>query len=232
MQVEIWSDVVCPWCYIGKRRFEKALGQLDWKRDVEITWRSFELEPSTPLRHEGDMASRLASKYHISEDQARDTMSNITSLASEEGLDYHLETAKMTNSFDAHRLIKLAGLEGLGTEMKERLLSAYFTEGLDISDHSVLERLGTEVGMNGSEISSMYLSDYMASDVRNDESQAGQLGITGVPFFVFNQKYGISGAQSPDVFLEVLNKMKGELLLTQTRGAADEPAAGGDACSI
>lgn len=237
MRVEVWSDVVCPWCYIGKRRFEKAVEQSGFAGEVEVTWRSFELDSSAskfdPTESSRvDMAARLARKYRMSEDQARESIANITSLASREGLDYHLDQAKQGNSFDAHRLIQLAGIHALGSAMKERLLRAYFVESRDISDQDTLVELGTEVGLERDEIREMYASDYMASNVRGDEERAGQLGISGVPFFVFEDKYGVSGAQSVDVFLEVLRKVHGETSLVEFVGEASGSNCDEGSCAI
>ena len=232
MQVEIWSDVVCPWCYIGKRRFEAALDRFDGKEDVEITWRSFELDPSAPRVTGEDMATRLSKKYQMSRDEAIDSMASIAALARVEGLDYHLESAKQGNSFDAHRLIQLASLNGLGNQMKERLLRAYFTESLEISDPDVLAELGGEVGLDKRDIREMYASDYMAENVRNDEALASRYGINGVPFFVFDSKYGVSGAQPTEVFLEVLNRVDEEASSAYPDGDVSAKSYSEDSCSI
>lgn len=232
MKVDVWSDVVCPWCYIGKRRLEAALENFDGRDEVEINWRSFELDPSSPKSIEEDMATRLSKKYRITKDDAQASIDHISEFASEVGLDYHLESAKMGNSFDAHRLIKLAGLTGLAAEMKERLLKAYFVESLDISDFATLRLLGKEVGMNESDIDELQNSDYMAQQVRDDEALAGTLGISGVPFFVFESKYGVSGAQSTEVFLDVLNKVRGETSQIQVLTGSGDGACDDDSLAI
>lgn len=232
MQVEIWSDVVCPWCYIGKRRFEAALDYFDGKEDVEIIWRSFELDPSAPRVAGEDMATRLSKKYRMSRNQAMESIASITALAQVEGLDYHLESAKQGNSFDAHRLIQLATLNGLGGQMKERLLKAYFTESLAISDREVLAGLGSEVGLDGGDVREMYASDYLAASVRNDEALAARYGINGVPFFVFDSKYGVSGAQPTEVLLEVLNKVGEEALSANPDGGPSASSCNDDSCAI
>ncbi len=207
MQVEIWSDVVCPWCYIGKRRFEAAVRQFEGRLDVEVVWRSFELDPAAPKVIGKDMATLLSEKYRMSKEKATESIANITNLASSEGLEYHLESAKMGNSFDAHRLLRLAVLKGLGDAMKERLLKAYFTDSMEISSQKVLVELGTEVGLRDTWILEMFAGDSMAQEVRDDEALASKYGITGVPFFVFDSKYGVSGAQATEVFVGVLNKV-------------------------
>jgi len=232
MQVEIWSDVVCPWCYIGKRRFESALRSFRGRDDVEIIWRSFELDPLAPKVMDRDMAAMLSEKYGMSKDKAMDSIADITNLAQSEGLEYRLKSAKMGNSFDAHRLLKMAALVGLGGAMKERLFKAYFTDSLEISSHDVLIGLGTEVGLDASEIRKMYSGDYMIADVRSDEALASKHGITGVPFFIFDSKYGVSGAQTTDVLIEVLNKVNEESSPIRVPGESDAPGCGDDSCVV
>lgn len=232
MQVEIWSDVVCPWCYIGKRRFEAAVRQFEGRKDVEVVWRSFELDPSAPKATDKDMATMLSDKYRMSKEKAMESIANITNLASSEGLEYHLESAKMGNSFDAHRLLQLASLKGLGDAMKERLLKAYFTDSMEISSQEVLVEIGTEVGLDAVELREMYAGDYMAQDVRNDEALASKYGITGVPFFVFESKYGVSGAQATEVFVEVLNKVSEESSAISVIGESGAPGCADDSCAI
>lgn len=232
MQVEIWSDVVCPWCYIGKRRFESALGSFDRRDEVEVIWRSFELDPSAPRSIEGDMATRLSQKYGMSGDKAKESMAHITSLAAAEGLSYRLGSVKMGNSFDAHRLLQLASLNGMGGKMKERLLRAYFSESQEISNTDVLIGLGVEIGLEEGEISDMYSSDYMSESVRNDEALAARYGISGVPFFVFDSKYGVSGAQPAEVFLDVLQKVEAEANPIKVVGDREAPGCGDDSCAI
>lgn len=232
MKIDIWSDVVCPWCYIGKRRLEAALGQFDGADEVEIEWHAFELDPTSPSSIGEDMATRLSSKYRISTQEAKSSMDHITQLAKEVGLDYHLDSAKMGNSFNAHKLIKLAGLSGLSGQMKERLLKAYFVESVDISDFATLKALGIEVGLDPSDIDELRSSDYMAQQVRDDESLAGTLGISGVPFFVFESKYGVSGAQPVDVFLEVLKKVRNESSRIQVWSDNGDGACDDGSCAI
>lgn len=232
MKIDIWSDVLCPWCYIGKRRFEAALEKFQGASEVEINWRSFELDPFSPKIIEEDMATRLSKKYRITKEDAQASMNHVSELASEVGLDYHLDSAKAGNSFDAHRLIKLAGIYGLAPKMKERLLKAYFVESLDISDFETLKLLGKDVGLDASVIEELQNSDYMAQQVRDDEALAGTLGISGVPFFVFDSKYGVSGAQSTEVFLEVLNKVHGETSQIQIVSGSASEVCDGDGCAI
>ncbi len=200
MKVEIWSDVLCPWCYIGKRRFESALAEFEHRDNVEVVWRSFQLNPSAPLHFDGTTTEMLMNKYRVSHEHATAMQANVTSIAAEEGLAYDFDIAKVTNSFDAHRLIHLAKKHQLQDEMKERLLKAYFSEGSPIGDHDALVELGVEVGLDADEIRQILESDTYAADVRGEQMQAQAYGISGVPFFLFDEKYGVSGAQTPDVF--------------------------------
>jgi predicted DsbA family dithiol-disulfide isomerase len=203
LTVEIWSDVVCPWCYVGKRRFENALAQFGHRDDVEVVWRSFELDPGAPPEREGSSAEHLAGKYGMSVEQAEGTNAQMTALATSEGLEYHLDRTRGGNSFDAHRLIQRALQDGLQDAMKERLMRAYFTEGEAIGDRDTLIRLAGEVGVDGEAA----LTDQQYADaVRGDEELAMRIGIRGVPFFVLNRRYGVSGAQPPELLLQALDK--------------------------
>jgi predicted DsbA family dithiol-disulfide isomerase len=206
MRVDIWSDVICPWCYIGKRRFEAALGRFDHRDDVEVVWHSFELDPSAPARREGNLADLLAAKYGMSRNQALDANANITKLAAAEGLDYHLERAQPGNTFDAHRLIHLAEKHGLQAEMKERLLRGYFSDGMAVGDPDALVGAAVEVGLDNDEVGNVLDSDAYSDAVRADEAHAARLGISGVPFFVLGNRYGVSGAQPPDAILGALDQ--------------------------
>lgn len=210
MKIEIWSDVVCPWCYIGKRRLESALSRFPHRSQVEIIWRSFELDPNAPHHFEGTANERLAKKYGMSPAQAAAAHDRITTLGAQEGLDYHFETAQYGNSFDAHRLIHLAAFHGLQGAMKERLLKAYFVDGLPISDRETLIQIASEMGIASEEARRVLESDAYAKDVRADEERAVKIGIHGVPFFLVNQKHGISGAQPSETFLELLQQVWAE----------------------
>ena len=201
MRIEIWSDVVCPWCYIGKRRFETALAGYERADEVEIVWRSFELDPDAPRTRTEPPAERLAQKYGMTVEQAQQAQARVTAVAAAEGLEYRLADARSGNSFDAHRLLQLAGERGLQPELKERLLRAYFSEGEAIGEPDVLERLAVEVGLDGAEVAALLAGDRFADDVRADERRARLLGIHGVPFFVIDERVGVEGAQPPDVLL-------------------------------
>lgn len=210
MKVEIWSDYQCPFCYIGKRRFEDALNQFENKAQVEVEFRSFELNPEAERHINMSQNEMLAKKYGMSQAQVEANSQNLTQQAAELGLDYHLDKVVLTNSFDAHRLMHLAESKGKGQEMNERLFKAYFTEGKHIGDHATLASLAEEVGLEKQEVESMLVGTAFTAEVRGDEQEGSVLGITGVPFFVINRKYGISGAQPAEAFLDMLKKVWAE----------------------
>jgi predicted DsbA family dithiol-disulfide isomerase len=201
VKVEIWSDVVCPWCYIGKRRFEAAVERFGC--DVEVVWRSFELDPGAPAVREHTATEHLAAKYGMSVEQAEASHVQMTELAAREGLEYHFERARGGNSFDAQRLIHLAAAHGKQGEAQERVMRAYFTEGVPIGDREALITLGEELGLDARAVLE---SDGYADDVREDEYLAQRIGIQAVPFFVLDRRYGLSGAQPPEIIVQALEK--------------------------
>jgi predicted DsbA family dithiol-disulfide isomerase len=201
LTVEIWSDVVCPWCYIGKRRFEAAVEQFDG--EVEVVWRSFELDPGALAIREHTATEHLADKYGMSVEQAEASHVKMTELAAQDGLEYHLERARGGNSFDAHRLIHLAAAHGKQGEAQERVMRGYFTEGIPIGDREALIALGDDLGLDAR---ATLESDEYADAVREDEMLAQRIGIQGVPFFVLGRRYGVSGAQPADVLVQALEK--------------------------
>jgi predicted DsbA family dithiol-disulfide isomerase len=202
LTVEIWSDVVCPWCYVGKRRFEKALAGFEHRDEVEVIWRSFELDPNAPPERESRSAEHLARKYGMSVEQAERSNAQMTELAASEGLEYHLDRTRGGNSFDAHRLIHLAADHDRQGEMQERLFRAYFTEGEAIGDAETLVRIAIEMGIDPTGLKGGAYGDA----VRADEELARRIGIQGVPFFVLNRRYGVSGAQPSELLLKALEK--------------------------
>jgi predicted DsbA family dithiol-disulfide isomerase len=206
MQVEIWSDVVCPWCFIGKRRFEDALSRFPHADNVEVVWRSFELDPSAPFSHGVDNAARLAAKYGVSREEAEGMLERMTRVADDEGLTFRLDIARSGRTFDAHRLLHLASERGLQGALKEALLSAYQEKGLHIADPEVLTSVAVEVGLDADEVANVLTSDRYADEVRADEREAHEIGVQGVPFFVFDRRYAVSGAQPSDVLLDVLER--------------------------
>jgi predicted DsbA family dithiol-disulfide isomerase len=208
VKVEIWSDVVCPWCYIGKRRFETALGGFDGAADVEVVWRSFQLDPAHPKGVHESHAGSLAAKTGRTLGQVAELTANVTALAAAEGLDYHFEKYVVVNTFDAHRLTHLAKASGLGSELHERFLQAQLIEGEVLDDPETLVRLSAEVGVSADDARRVLESDAYASDVAADIDEARALGATGVPFFVIDRRFGVSGAQPSDLFLEVLERAR------------------------
>lgn len=207
MKIEIWSDVVCPWCYIGKRRFEMALARFDHRADVEVTWRSFQLDPDAPHQYPKSINDMLVETKGISLAQAQAMHARLTAMGAQEGLDYRFDQVRYGNTFDAHRLIHLAAHHGLQAEMKERLQRAYFTDGEPISDLDTLVRLATEVGLDADEARQALDTGAYADEVKADLQRAAAVGVTGVPFFVIDNKYAISGAQPSDLFLGALEQV-------------------------
>jgi predicted DsbA family dithiol-disulfide isomerase len=206
MQLEIWSDIACPWCYIGKRRFEAALARFEHRDEVTVTWRSFELDPGAPHEREGDRATNLADKYGTTIEQAQAMLQRMTDEAAGEGLDFRFDIARSGVTFDAHRIVHLAHTHGLQDAMKERLMRAYLGEGELMSDHETLVRLATEVGLPEDEVRETLASDRYVDEVREDELLAARLGISAVPTFVVDRTLGVSGAQPPDAMLGLLRQ--------------------------
>jgi predicted DsbA family dithiol-disulfide isomerase len=206
MKVEIWSDFMCPFCYIGKRRFESALEQFPNKDQVEVVYRSFELDPNASYKPGVSMDELLASKYGMSIEQAKAANANVTQQAASVGLTYHMDRVVPANSFDAHRLVHFAAQHGKMKEMTERLFRAYFTDAENLEDKNLLADLAAEVGLEREQAVAALESDAFQSEVRADESAATNLGIRGVPFFVLGGKYAVSGAQPLEVFTDALDK--------------------------
>jgi predicted DsbA family dithiol-disulfide isomerase len=206
LAVEIWSDVVCPWCYIGKRRFENALARFEHRDEVEVRFRSFELDPDAPAAVEAPAAERLAAKYGISVEQAAASQAQLTAMAAAEGLEYHLDRTRGGNTFDAHRLLHLAADQGVQAEAKERLMRAYFTESLPITDAETLVRVVGAAGVDADAARATLASDRYADAVREDEHLAQRIGIRGVPYFVLDRRYGVSGAQPAEILVQALER--------------------------
>ena len=239
MKVEIWSDVVCPWCNIGKRRFEAALAEFPHRDQVEVEWKAFELDPtadSAPAGEpagEGEYATRLAAKYGTDVASAQGMVDSMTATATTVGLDFHFETAVRANTVAAHQVIHLAGLRGVQDAVKERLLRAYFTEGEAVGDTETLVRLATEAGLDADEVRAVLDEGRYVRAVRADEAEAQALGIRGVPFFVVDRKYGVSGAQPAEVLRQVLDKAWGERApLIPVVGGDDATVCGPDGCAV
>jgi len=209
MELEIWSDVACPWCYLGKRRFDAALAKFAHRDEVAVRWRAFELDPRAPRERdpaEGSHAERIARKYRTTVAQIDARHAQMRAMGEEVGIELRFDLVRGGNSFDAHRLIQLAGARGRQGEVKERFLRAYFTEGAAIGRADVLAPLAALAGLDRAEVDDVLAGDAYTSDVRADEALAQELGIGGVPFYVIDQRLGISGAQSIDVLLGALDR--------------------------
>ncbi|MDD8018479.1 MAG: DsbA family oxidoreductase [Bacteroidota bacterium] len=210
MKVEIWSDVMCPFCYIGKRKFETALEQFPQKNNVEIEWKSFQLNPDMETDPKKNINEYLAEHKGIGIDQAKRMNDCVTAMAKEVGLRYDFDKAIVANSFDAHRLSHLAKKYGKQDAMEERLFKAYFTEGKNTADHETLIHLAEEIGLNADEVQTMLGGNDFSDAVNSDLYEAQQVGARGVPFFVFNNTYAVSGAQPTELFLSALTQSYGE----------------------
>lgn len=206
MKIEIWSDVMCPFCYIGKRNFETALAQFPQREYIEVVWKSFQLDGSIPEVAEETYENYLVKRKGMSPEQVQGMLKNVTQSAKQVGLDYNFEVCQMVNSQKAHELIQLAKTKNLGDEAEERLFRAFFTEGKSIADHETLMNLGKEIGLDGAEVNEALSKKTYAKQVEQDIQEARQIGVSGVPFFVLDRKYAVSGAQPPQAFLETLEK--------------------------
>jgi len=223
LRVEVWSDIACPWCWIGKRHLEQAL--TGFSGAVEVVWRAFELDPSAPRNpeHAGDLVARLARKYRVPPPQAQAMVDRMTAIGATKGIPFRFDLVRPTSTFDAHRLVHWASRRGKGNDAKERLFRAYFHEGRPVSDRAVLTELAIEIGLDGEAAEAMLAGDDGAAHVRADEAMAAELGISGVPFFVFERRTASSGAQPPEVLRDALERVRAEL-------ATDEPVLAGAAC--
>lgn len=210
MKIEVWSDFACPFCYLGKRRLELALEEYDKKDNVEVSFRSFELDPEAKKQYDVSIHELIANKYGISVEEAKASNSQIISQAKEVGLQYNFDDIIPTNTFDAHRLTQYAKSEGKGKEITERIFKAYFEESLNLSDHEILARLAEEIGLSKEEAMEVLASDKFTEEVRQDQKAAARYAVRGVPYFLIDDKYAISGAQPTETFLQVLRKLDTE----------------------
>ena len=208
LSVDVWSDIACPWCYVGKRRLEAALARFPHRDAVKVAWRAFELDPTAPRVRDRSVSyiQRLARKYGSSKAEAEGMIRRMTDVAAGDGLAFHFDRVQSGNTFDAHRVLHLAAARGVGGATKERFLRAYMTEGEPIGEPEVLARLAGEVGLDREEVRDVLAGDRYASDVRADEEDARKIGVTGVPFFVIGGRYAVSGAQTADVLLDALTR--------------------------
>ncbi|GHD00024.1 DsbA family oxidoreductase [Zhihengliuella salsuginis] len=236
LSVDIWSDIACPWCYIGKRRFESALDSLPFKDRVDITWHSYQLDPNLPAHYEGTELDYLAERKGMAREQVAQMFEHVAGQAAAEGLHYDFDSLKVANSFTAHRVLHLAAEHGRAGELKEALLSAHFEHGRDIGEREVLVDLATRAGVARDDVVRVLDSDEHAESVRQDVAAAQRIGVTGVPFFVLNMKYGVSGAQPVEVFAQALTRAHDELspltmVGAEAGGGEDGAACGPDGCS-
>lgn len=233
LQVQIWSDIACPWCYVGKRRFESALKSFAHVADVTVIWRAFELDQGAPrLREARPYAERLAQKYGTSRSQAQQMIDRMVQTARADGLELDFEHIQPGNTFDAHRVLHLARDRGRQDALKERFLRGYLSEGRNIGDHDTLRSLATEAGLSEDEVSTTLATDQYAREVRSDEAEASALGIHGVPFFVLDNRYAIEGAQPADSILNALERAWSELPESLEPAVPAGTVCGPDGCEI
>jgi predicted DsbA family dithiol-disulfide isomerase len=211
MKVEIWSDVVCPFCYIGKRKFEMALAKFEYKDNIEIEWKSFQLNPDLKTDTNKKTAEALSESKGISVDQANGMINNVVGVAKQVGLDYNFDISKVANTFMAHRFAHIAKSYGKQDEVEEALFKAYFCEGVNLDDLESLLNIGDNIGLPRAEVKVRLESQEADEAVLNDIYEAKQIGVQGVPFFVFDRKYAVSGAQDPQVFLDTLQSAYEEM---------------------
>lgn len=211
LRVDIWSDIACPWCYIGKRRFEAALKTLDFAEKVQVHWHAYQLDPSLPEHYHGTEQDYLSTMKSMDPQQVSGMLAHVTEQAAGEGLNYDFDTVQPANSFNALRLLEFAKQHGAGDAMKEALLDAHFVRGANIGDQATLVELAAGVGLDAQAAAAALADGSYSEEVNADIAQAKQLGISGVPFFVLQGKYGISGAQPAEVFAQALHKVHDEL---------------------
>jgi predicted DsbA family dithiol-disulfide isomerase len=237
MRIDIWSDVVCPFCLLGKHRLDSALAEWEHADEVDVIWHSFELDPNAPRELGGNLVEKIAKKYGISEAQSRASQQDIARQFAAEGASFDWERAKPGNTFDAHRVFHLAVERGLGNEVMSRFMSAYFAEGASIGDPETVGRLAVEAGLDADEVQGVLSSDAYADAVRSDEAIAARIGVTGVPFFVFDERLAVSGAQPAELFTSALNQAWDtrvtvpEQFVGSADGTDDGAICGPDGCS-
>ena len=235
MRVDVWSDVVCPWCYVGLANLGTALDGYEHEDDIEVVLHSFQLDPGAPQRDEQPLEERLAQKYGTSVGQIRAQQARIVSLGAERGIDFRFDQAIGGNTFDAHRLLHLARIRGVQLELKHALGRAYFTDGEPIGEPETLRARAIEVGLDPDEVDAVLVGAAFAAEVREDLDAARQIGISGVPFFVVDGRLGISGAQPPETLKDILEQ--GWLTRQPTpvqvvAGTDDGDACGPDGCEV
>ena len=234
MRVDVWSDVVCPWCAVGIANLDEALRGFERSDDVEVVLHSFQLEPDAPARDDTPLVELLARKYGATVEQMSANQQRLVDLGAARGIDFRFDDAIRANTFDAHRLLHLAGERGLARELEDRLFTAYFTEGKLVSDHEVLKAESLAAGLAPDDVERVLAGDAYADAVAEDLATAGRLGITGVPFFVVDGRYGISGAQPAEVLLDVVERAwsEREPAIVTVTGPTDDTSCGPDGCAV
>ena len=235
LRIDIWSDIACPWCHVGKRRFEAALAKFPHRDEVEVVWRAFELDPSAKSRSLPDgegYADRLAKKYGMSVSLAEQRIQQLVDTAAGEGLAFRFDQIKPGNTFDAHRIVHFAREKGLQDAVKEKMLSGYLEHGAAIGDKADVAKLATDAGLDPDEVAAVLESDAHAAEVRADEREAAELGVSGVPFFVIG-RYAISGAQPKEVFERALDLAWKEHSASRSlQPLAEGAVCGPDGCTV
>lgn len=236
MKIEVWSDYVCPFCYIGKRRLESALKQSGLESEVEVVYKAYQLDPTTPVASDRSLIEGLAGKYNIGKEEAENMMQNVQEQAKSVDLHYDVKNMKTSNTFDAHRLAKFADKHGVEDQVTERLLHGYFVEGERIDTEDILLAIANEAGLDKEETKAMLRSEDFSKEVQADIAEAQEVGVKGVPFFVINRKYAISGAQPTEAFVEALEKIAEEEGITkpklQVLGSEDGGQCDDGSCDI
>ncbi len=231
MLLEVWSDVACPWCWVGKRRLEDALARFEHASSVQVVWRAFELDPSAPALREGDYVERLARKYGQSRAGAQAMIDRMVETGAREGLRFDFAKARGGNTFFAHRLLYLAGERGIQEQVKERMFRGYFSEGAAIGVPDVALSLAVEAGLDADEASALIASDQFTREVRAEQREAHALGVDGVPFFLFDRRYAVAGAQPSELLLQALDRAFGERSIARPPDGATGPACGPEGCA-
>ena len=228
MRIDIWSDIVCPFCYVGKRNVEQALAEFEHRDEVEVVWHSFELDPSATEHPAGSLPELIAKKYSMSLEESIASQESLAARARAVGLDFNWRQARYGNTFDAHRVIHYAADQGLASAAQEAFKKAYFTEGRSVQDHESILDIASEIGLDTAEVEAVLKSDRYAEQVRADEQLAHQLGINGVPFFLLESKWAVNGAQPAEALLQALRHVWEQThqveLLNPLAGASGEAA--------
>lgn len=232
MKIEVWSDFACPFCYIGKTRFEQALNEFKQKNEVEVIYKAYQLNPNAPKQMVGDAVQTFAKSHGMSANDAKQRLKMFEQNAKSVGLTYNYDIIQMTNTFDAHRVAKYANQFGLEPKLTTRLMKAYFTDGKNVADKNTLIELSVEVGLNEEAVRKVIEENQFADQVKSEMMEARQVGVQGVPFFVINRKYGISGAQATDYFLQALKQIYEEEKPIQKLEADESASCSDDECGI